>query len=226
MALAKENPIDIDSLVSARIYDGEPTSTQRADHTGALADYLQKKTTLTSSGDSVYSVAFDAIEDEDPDDTDLSERYWVVFSLTLESAGETQTVVEPLTVWRLDVVSSICALEPADLIAVDSIVGKLRSSSDLRKHIENAERTILRRLKGRGYRRGQILEEDMLDAAKSLSLAYAWRDIGDAQKYETYKAEFNEVFELQPIEKDTNADGAVDESDISTVGSGPLYVGR
>lgn len=209
---ANDKNILPDSLVSARIYSDAPSQAQLEDHSNALAEAVQSKTSWSSSNqDNEFSITFDAIDDPDSQSSAEYEDYFLVLSVKLESGGDTifsqQSV---LRVYRVRVILSRVEISRDDVKQLEDKLEDVMTDSEIDQKIDAARARVFNKLKGRGLSLDRIRQSDLDEIILYQSMVYCCRSLtGDHWRSLTkeYQAELKEVWTETSIGHDVNKDG-------------------
>lgn len=213
-AVAGNDPVAVNSLVSARIYSSFPTQVQQEDHTNALTAAVESVTSwIAGSETNEKSISFAAITDPSPQSTTLWETYWLVVSLKYDAAGSTVYIQpEGFKIWRGDAITSRMSISSTEVGAVESKILTLKSSTWIESVIDRAFIHLLETLRAKGYVRRKIEESDLNELVLTKSIAWCCRSLGSKegdewwQKYKSYIDDYNRDLATLMIGYDTEDD--------------------
>lgn len=213
-AVAGDEPVAVNSLVSARIYSSFPTQAQQEDHNNALAAAVQSVTSWSAGTEAnEKSISFAAITDPTPASTTIYETYWLVVSLVYDAAGATVYIQpEGFKVWRGDAITSRFSTGATEVKAMEGKIGTLKSDAWIELIIDRAFSMLIETLRSKGYARRKIEESDLNNLVLFKSLAWACRSLSTKEsdewwrKWEAYEAEYNSMLAVQLIGYDTEDD--------------------
>jgi hypothetical protein len=201
-------PVKVDSLVSARIFSEVPTETQI--ETPATTGYISAVTSWKSAGEYEKVITFNALVDADPHSNEEYETYFVVVNFKYDSGGATVHAVEQIDVFRPDGLTSTIGTTFADVYSVDPKFEDHFGVSQVDKFIADSKKDIFRWYKGLGYpkksllRLGELNDACRYRAAQKICLSLKWWE-----SMSEYKAAYIDALKSsQPLAGDTSGDHA------------------
>jgi len=188
---AGDEPILPVSLVSARIYENSPSTTQIADSAGALGDFVGSAiTSWAKLSDDRYKIILDPIDDSDPTGLKSFETYYIVVSVRFEAAEQVQGIVEPIIIWRAAAQISQLEVEPEDVFEIESSLKSMLTTAQVVDKISAAKKFILTRIKFLNLERTRLSEFDLSSAALCRAVELCCRDFAGTSNDFRAKADY------------------------------------
>lgn len=213
-------PVEVDSLVSARIFLDEPTDLQL--DTPATTGYIQAITTWKKKG-LERVITFSAIADPSPHSTVDYEQYWVAVNFVMESGGATVFVKEPLYVYRPDAVTSKISTRFDDIYRVEPKLEEHYTIQKINGFIVEAKKDILRWFKGLKIQLKELGNlYELNDACSYLAAQKACFSLASSQepiwftKSDKYEAAYERA--LNSAQPTAGEDGGTPEQPARTTG--------
>lgn len=216
-------------LVSARLYDEEPTAEQIADAGSASTGHIERVLSWTvvndeGTGPKEYKTTFAAVSDPDPNSTERYETYFVVMNFRFADGGPVMTNVEQIWIYRPDSSSGKIRVKASDVFALDRALENVMDRIDVEALIDAAIEDIVSRLEARGYEKARVFRWEKLNpATRRLALAYCcfalrtdewlekgrmWKEMADLM-VDTAKVGFDVGGDDRPSEENKISSGVV-----------------
>lgn len=215
------------SLVSARIYDGIPNTTQLAGADGSEIDEVTSWTLVNEegTGPAEYKLTFSPIADPSLGSTVPYELYYVALNYKAQSGTDTISDWEQLAVYRDDGFTGKIRVSAQSVYDLDSSIEAM-AENDLwtEAKIEAAIEDIIATVKAWGYKKRHVYNwEELSAAARRLAASYCARAListgGESwiTKMNEYRQEAQKLLDVAKIGYDAaGGDAPNPEASITT----------
>jgi len=213
--------VNLYELVSARLYDEEPTDSE-VDMTASGSAVQTVTGWVANSGNltTTYTITFDPVTDSDPHSTESHEKYWLAYNFKYESGGPTVFDKEVLFIYRPDAWVNKVSVSASELIEKENKLDDFFTTAQLNAHIEEGKRRTERALVLKGLKMSQLFRrQELNDAVYYAALSSACRDLVSEDspewlgKAEYYEGLFKEIIEVMKLSYDADGDDNPDEDE-------------
>lgn len=226
--MAGETVVNIDSVVSARLYSSSPSTAQKNDHAYGNADALVAETDAGQFSEDAttgeWTLTMPAVTNPDTSKTGGYERYYLVVSYKTASGGANQSTVEAVFFYYPEAISQQFSAAVADIDRVESRLSVIKGSTWVEGKIAQAEMDLLERWRSAGIPRNAV-EED--DAKNQVVYLAAWlgcvdlaTDDGEVwlKKAVVHEEMFNRIYDRYRLRYDNDDDGEIAPDERESTG--------
>ena len=209
------------NLVSAYLFDAQPTRAAAASGTGALPVTIAGWTWDATNG--AFAVSVPALNDPEPTAADPDRTYFLAVNWRLEAGQQVQTTVQPLVLMRLRSQGAGLYVTAADLEDYYPDITAYGTPAQLAATIAQASDDVRGKLQALGYRWAGVTRPDRLKQVVvlrvlSIVMLAQVQASGDKfyGKFTEYRAMYLEALDGLKVEYDLSGDGVPDAEPVGT----------
>ncbi len=216
-------PSNQEGQLSIHVYasEGRPSLSEARAGTGKTGPAITSWTPIPGG----YQFTIPAIPDPDPTSETRTRIFWVAINFILKSAGQVQTVVEPLVLTRFFGQQTRIGVSPTDVLGMDSNLIQIADENIAIKAIEEATESVKGMLSGKYFEWARIKNPEALFRAVKLR-AGMWLAANEtllateswANKRKEWAAEFEAIMKGVALQYDADSDNKAEETKAQFAG--------
>lgn len=224
-ALADNQPVEVEQIISARVYEERPTDAQLQDHTNASGEALfitTDQSKFSSEGRHEFVLNIGSIPNPDLTQKGGCRAFWVVVSFQYDATENTVAVCEVINVFFPDGISCRVNVTPEEVYELESEIYTFKGQTSdyfVYKKIHIAEKLIFKKLESFGIERSRMKEGDAHLLILFKTAVLCCRDIanqgGDIwyDKSKDYERDLKELMENCKVRFDLDGDGLITDGE-------------